>query len=309
MSNATLARGYDVIGGTVGTDVALITTNSVSGNSLYHFPATATSSVKVATKWVPLEDVSVAADLATRYASVRAHVNAASNSAGEDVYVGIELANEARTSITSISVWDGPLPSTSVWHSVGSGKLFIGGSGAQKWARVVVYKSTNLNFDMYVDSIEFRRLPPYCTSEDAVGGTFTGSWATVAPGSNQIRTRTTETSGVLYINEPGVYSVSGHIEIEDSVADGDILAIRLKLRANSGASYFYVYQTMPVSAAYTPGNVIGMSVSTLFHFDTNVYYAPATPLTRGTAELQIAQHAGSFVDWARVYLRAARISE
>lgn len=315
MSNSAFPRGWHVTSGALGTDVIFDNTTFLSGNASVYFPSTASASATVVSDWVPIDDVnyggtpSATEDVACKTFYVRAHVYASSVAANKDIKFDFETADAARTTITTQAVYNDVLPSANTWHPIGTQMSY---SATGRWMRLSLTRPTDYDFDLYLDSVEFRRAPPFFRGT-STGATFNSANWTVptyvsgGPANTGVN-RCSEASGIVTMTQPGVYQAVGGFDITDAVADGDVVGCRIGVQTSSGVAWQYWYQTLFASAAYTPGKSVGATVSAQWPIASD-YRAGVNTYTRGKATFELFQYAGATLDYDNAYFHIIRIAE
>lgn len=315
MSNETVfAEGWHVTTGDIPGDVVIDDTQTLSGGTSVYFPSTASTSAVVVSDWIPIDDLVPTGNVACspQYYFCNAHCRADSIASGKNVWVGLEVADEGLTTVTSRYIWNtAPLPVVNSWEPVG-GMTYLLGAADSRFIRFNITRPTDIDFDLWVDSVSLQPCPPMHRSRALSGGTFTTAWATVTGLTKYTGTQISDSSGVVSIEQPGAYVITGAIQIHDDVADGDIFHMRLKYRRDSNSAYLYTGQSLFVSAGYltsAAGEDIHLSCSTsyIFNNNTSAYVAGGGPWTPGTIELQVAQSAGTLVDYVDAQLTVLRV--
>lgn len=270
MSNSVFASGWHVIEGTQGVDVLMNTgtANVLSGNTNVHWPHTATADARVVSDWVAVDGLNAtgAAECSAQYYSVRGHFRADDVTANKNLVFGVQLMNDAGNLFRNVLAWQSwPLPTANTWQSIGF-TFTPTWVGKGRWMRVIAYRPNDVNFNLWLDSVEIRRLPPYALVSFPSGSfpipAGAPTWIPLTPTSPFIEGHLASINGnLIEIHQPGVYQINAHTPISSTVFSGDLFSMRLSTQQASGAARVYHYQSLGVPTTYSFLVNVGMTIS------------------------------------------------
>jgi hypothetical protein len=311
MSNSVFASGWHVIDGTRGVDVLINTGTStiLSGNANVHWPNTATADAQVVSDWVAVDGLNAtgAAECSAQYYSVRGHFRADNIAANKNLVFGVQLMNNAGNLFRNVLAWQNqPLPIANTWQSIGF-TFTPTWVGKGRWMRVIAYRPNDIDFNLWLDSVEIRRLPPYALALMTAGGTFTGSWVAVTPSSLVSGHQVSISGTTLLLHQPGIYAATAWLPLSGALDDGDIFGLRIGMQQNAGAGRIYHSQFLGLPAAYATGAFLGITVSQIW----DNFARSAAPAVQGPGNIQmeVIQLAGTLKGYGTPRMEVARVAE
>jgi len=307
MTDSAMPSGWKLLNGTLGTDLVIDTSVALNGSASFKFPSTATSSAVLVSDWVPSFRAVAVSDtyVLPSYGTSHAHVRASSVAANKDVKISVEVANDDKTSINTWTLYNAPLAAANTWELAGDQHTL--GSTTYVWMRLRIERPTDIDFNLWVDQAYMAANPPNARLFNTDPVTFTGAWNTVtfdAAGLyDQINVPAVSSVSSVTITRPGFYTFNAYGYISDSVADGDMFGLRIKVAQTAGTKYF-TGTTLTIPAAYAPS-----STDLALHTSGNLYiYGQKGAGVAGeVVSVEIKQLAGSFVDLEELEFSIVRI--
>lgn len=316
MSNSAFASGWSILSGTLGTDVLLQDTVSLSGNAAIHFPSTASADAIIVSDWAALDDMNGAgvSRASTNRYGVRLHMRSSSTAANKDVRVVMEFTDKTKTTIYTNAINAVPLPVANEWLAIGWTPNFTTLGASVRFIRFKVNRPTDIDFDLYLDSVEAVPLPPYAHATFAAG-TFPATWTAITPSLTTLDYNQVTISGtVLKLWQPGLWTATACLEITDTIVAGDLFGIRLGLKSTNGAigaagTFEYATQMLTVHASYVvPTNPnLGLEVSNQNRISAYYSGGGAAIIGPGEAVVEVMQPVGVAKDYDDVRLRLMRV--
>lgn len=315
MAISSFPRNWSLLSGTLGTDITTATAVAATGGNAFHWPSTAGSNAELVTDWIPVANIGATGtgNVTPISFGVKAALRSSSTAANDDVRMVVEVGDSNRAVGTAYEIYNAPLGTANTWLPIGSMinlQTEYAISGYANYIRLKFDRPTDVDFDLYLDSIEVKQFPAGEGTRRSLSGTFTGTWTKINT-SASLGGSLAQISGsnTILTYAPGLYIVTAFVEIEDAVADGDIFGLRIRLDQYNGATpIYYGTTTLSMGAAHTPGNNLGLSTSALVTCFAN---RTSSGVVRSPSEIsaEVAQHAGSFVDYSASYVSVARITD
>lgn len=309
MTATAFPSGWALENGTIGADADTSAT-CLSGGTSIVMPSTASSNASLFSDWLLIPDINATGSQAstTNLYSVAVTMLADSVGAGDDVRVVLETATFDKATITSSTIYSGPLSAVSTWEPVG-GLRVLGAGLSTRWARVRIDRPNNISFNLYIDNVEVKQLPAGARTF-ASGAAFVASYTPIAfPAVNfsdfGLCTYDAVNSEVT-LHAPGLYLVSCEMELSDSYSDGDIFGIRIARRVTGSGVYSYDYgSSLGVPAAYNAAtNPLGLCVASHILTDGSISTARDSIF-----RIETAQVAGSLKSWDSASCSVVRVTD
>lgn len=304
----SVPNGWSVEGGVVGTDFDTSTT-SVSGGVAMHFPSTSSSNATLYSDWIAVPDATDKA-VATFAYFINAVVRASSVAANKDIRIRYQGANADRsTTIVDTALFNGALSSANTWVTIG-GNVTVAGI---RWIRVAIDRPSDIDFDMYIDSLEVKQFPAGGVLTLASGTrTFPASWTAVNPsvGTVQGFGEFDAVNDIFYVHAAGRYHVHVDMSLNDAYSDGDMFGIRLNRVDYTGANLSYVYgASVSFPAAYNAAtNLVGMNMSVILDFVPKELLSTSSPCGFKVEIIQYT-NTGALKDYNTLTCRLARLTD
>lgn len=306
MAMSAMPVGWHVEDGTLGTDVDTSSSLSVSGGLSVRLPSSSSVNAAVYSDWIAMPD-SVDGKVATVYYSMSVTLRASSVAANKNVRVRYQLANQARSSIVVTStIFNTTLTTANTWEVIGR---TINPSTA-KWVRIVIDRPNDINFDLYIDTLELKQEPCGGRLDTSVGASFAATWTAVNFGTGTVRgyAEADASADILYAHNPGRYLVEAYVRLAGSYSASDMFGMRIRTvdYAGSNVSVFYG-QSMTIHGAYNAAtNNLSMSMSRIIDLSPR---RSRFSSTSAGVRLELIQYTGSLNTFAQASIGMARITD
>ena len=153
MSSSSPPDGWVLEAGTWGTDIDREESTVFSGAQAFHFKNTATNAV-IASTWFPVTSTWPG----RQYQNVHWTWQASANGVNDRLRVRVKFYDETRTLTSTATLFDGAAAAVNTWQNSGFSESIITGD---RWARFLIDRPGDTDFDLYVDQIVYAIAPPF----------------------------------------------------------------------------------------------------------------------------------------------------